>query len=86
MRAEGRLHLRECGKERVKASACVQKKTARTRYLSEAGVRAAKNKRCLLYTSDAADEEDSVDLGGRRMAQGICSVCGTKLNRILGKA
>ena len=25
-----------------------------------------KNKGCLLYTSDAADEEDSVDLGGRR--------------------
>ena len=24
-----------------------------------------KNKDCLLYTSDAADEEDSVDLGGR---------------------
>eukprot|EP00656_Telonema_subtile_P007211 TRINITY_DN13382_c0_g1_i2.p1 TRINITY_DN13382_c0_g1~~TRINITY_DN13382_c0_g1_i2.p1 ORF type:complete len:101 (+),score=0.51 TRINITY_DN13382_c0_g1_i2:156-458(+) len=24
-------------------------------------------KRCLLYTSDAADEEDSVDLGGRRI-------------------
>eukprot|EP00658_Telonema_sp_P-2_P078495 TRINITY_DN7359_c0_g1_i7.p1 TRINITY_DN7359_c0_g1~~TRINITY_DN7359_c0_g1_i7.p1 ORF type:complete len:1028 (-),score=296.12 TRINITY_DN7359_c0_g1_i7:13-3096(-) len=24
---------------------------------------------CLLYTSDAADEEDSVDLGGRRMIQ-----------------
>ena len=23
-------------------------------------------KACLLYTSDAADEEDSVDLGGRR--------------------
>ncbi|MDQ1668718.1 MAG: hypothetical protein QOE40_779, partial [Actinomycetota bacterium] len=23
---------------------------------------------------------------GRRMAQGICPVCGTKLNRILGKA
>ena len=23
---------------------------------------------CLLYTSDAADEEDSVDLGGRRIA------------------
>ena len=22
---------------------------------------------CLLYTSDAADEEDSVDLGGRRI-------------------
>src|SRR5664279_3479516 len=25
-----------------------------------------KNGYCLLYTSDAADEEDSVDLGGRR--------------------
>ena len=24
-------------------------------------------KTCLLYTSDAADEEDSVDLGGRRV-------------------
>jgi hypothetical protein len=23
---------------------------------------------------------------GRRMAQGICPVCGTKINRILGKA
>ena len=27
----------------------------------------AKHKDCLLYTSDAADEEDSVDLGGRRI-------------------
>ena len=25
------------------------------------------NRVCLLYTSDAADEEDSVDLGGRRI-------------------
>src|SRR5665648_1240275 len=25
------------------------------------------SKDCLLYTSDAADEEDSVDLGGRRI-------------------
>eukprot|EP00658_Telonema_sp_P-2_P025422 TRINITY_DN20237_c0_g1_i2.p1 TRINITY_DN20237_c0_g1~~TRINITY_DN20237_c0_g1_i2.p1 ORF type:complete len:109 (+),score=21.40 TRINITY_DN20237_c0_g1_i2:266-592(+) len=25
------------------------------------------NNGCLLYTSDAADEEDSVDLGGRRI-------------------
>ena len=25
------------------------------------------SKPCLLYTSDAADEEDSVDLGGRRI-------------------
>src|SRR5664280_1969174 len=27
----------------------------------------AQGKSCLLYTSDAADEEDSVDLGGRRI-------------------
>ena len=25
------------------------------------------NERCLLYTSDAADERSSVDLGGRRI-------------------
>src|SRR5674536_376715 len=30
------------------------------RLLADAGI-------CLLYTSDAADEEDSVDLGGRRI-------------------
>eukprot|EP00658_Telonema_sp_P-2_P074261 TRINITY_DN63443_c0_g1_i1.p1 TRINITY_DN63443_c0_g1~~TRINITY_DN63443_c0_g1_i1.p1 ORF type:complete len:149 (-),score=41.61 TRINITY_DN63443_c0_g1_i1:48-494(-) len=29
----------------------------------------AHNTVCLLYTSDAADEEDSVDLGGRRIIQ-----------------
>jgi hypothetical protein len=27
-----------------------------------------------------------VSESGRRMAQGICPVCGTKVNRILGKA
>src|SRR3954469_9309631 len=30
--------------------------------------------------------EVKVSDSGRRMAQGICGVCGTKLNRILGKA
>ena len=30
--------------------------------------------------------EIKVSESGRRMAQGICPVCGTKLNRILGKA
>src|SRR5664280_1679977 len=35
----------------------------RTRYGSSAPGSGA----CLLYTSDAADEEDSVDLGGRRI-------------------
>eukprot|EP00658_Telonema_sp_P-2_P045208 TRINITY_DN33139_c0_g1_i1.p1 TRINITY_DN33139_c0_g1~~TRINITY_DN33139_c0_g1_i1.p1 ORF type:complete len:177 (-),score=43.58 TRINITY_DN33139_c0_g1_i1:82-540(-) len=29
---------------------------------------------CLLYTSDAADEEDSVDLGGRRIIKKIKSL------------
>ena len=37
------------------------------------------DKSCLLYTSDAADEEDSVDLGGRRIIKNdlssIVSVC-----------
>jgi len=26
------------------------------------------------------------DTNGRRMAKGICPVCGTKMNRMLGKA
>ena len=30
-------------------------------------VSSAKSKNCLLYTSDAADERSSVDLGGRRI-------------------
>ncbi|CAN5563070.1 DUF5679 domain-containing protein [soil metagenome] len=30
--------------------------------------------------------EVSVSDSGRRMAKGTCPVCGTKLNRILGKA
>src|SRR5664279_3620185 len=34
---------------------------------ADGGNKATKLKACLLYTSDAADEEDSVDLGGRRI-------------------
>jgi len=30
--------------------------------------------------------EVRVSDSGRRMAQGLCPVCGTKMNRILGKA
>ena len=32
------------------------------------------------------DGEVKVSESGRRMAQGPCPVCGTKMNRILGKA
>jgi Zn finger protein HypA/HybF involved in hydrogenase expression len=32
------------------------------------------------------DGEVRTSESGRRMAQGICPVCGTKMNRILGKA
>jgi Domain of unknown function (DUF5679) len=32
------------------------------------------------------DGEVKVSESGRRMAQGLCPVCGTKMNRILGKA
>src|SRR5664279_4497732 len=34
---------------------------------SPSASRVRRSPRCLLYTSDAADEEDSVDLGGRRI-------------------
>lgn len=30
-------------------------------------------------------EGEAVETNGRRMAKGICPVCGTKMNRILGK-
>eukprot|EP00658_Telonema_sp_P-2_P038860 TRINITY_DN27804_c0_g1_i2.p1 TRINITY_DN27804_c0_g1~~TRINITY_DN27804_c0_g1_i2.p1 ORF type:complete len:104 (+),score=14.76 TRINITY_DN27804_c0_g1_i2:219-530(+) len=33
----------------------------------DVGMINARHSACLLYTSDAADEEDSVDLGGRRI-------------------
>jgi Zn finger protein HypA/HybF involved in hydrogenase expression len=32
------------------------------------------------------DGEVKISESGRRMAQGPCPVCGTKMNRILGKA
>ena len=34
-------------------------------------------KACLLYTSDAADERSSVDLGGRRIIKKKKETCGT---------
>ena len=38
---------------------------------------------CLLYTSDAADEEDSVDLGGRRILNSLFSLACFSKARIL---
>ena len=35
--------------------------------VAEHGPLAARDESCLLYTSDAADERSSVDLGGRRI-------------------
>src|SRR5664280_2255461 len=35
--------------------------------LLKGGIQPVQDRLCLLYTSDAADEEDSVDLGGRRI-------------------
>ena len=44
----------------------------------------AQDRGCLLYTSDAADEEDSVDLGGRRIIKkNINRNLATKYIRIL---
>eukprot|EP00658_Telonema_sp_P-2_P056321 TRINITY_DN44783_c0_g1_i4.p1 TRINITY_DN44783_c0_g1~~TRINITY_DN44783_c0_g1_i4.p1 ORF type:complete len:138 (-),score=15.52 TRINITY_DN44783_c0_g1_i4:49-462(-) len=39
----------------------------RTNTDSIEAIKSSLNYTCLLYTSDAADEEDSVDLGGRRI-------------------
>src|SRR5674536_372839 len=41
--------------------------TAAAGHLSSPAARSPRPRCCLLYTSDAADEEDSVDLGGRRI-------------------
>src|SRR5664280_3752133 len=50
----GELHLRNAG---IQGNGKVLNRRRRNR----------DNNVCLLYTSDAADEEDSVDLGGRRI-------------------
>ena len=43
--------------------------------------------RCLLYTSDAADERSSVDLGGRRIIKkkSDCVLRGGHMRKILAK-
>src|SRR5690625_3622370 len=41
---------------------------------------------CVKCKEKREAEGDVVVSNGRRMAEGICPVCGTKLNRILGKA
>ena len=41
---------------------------------------------CVKGKEKRAFDGKVVEKNGRRMAQGICPVCGTKVNRILGKA
>src|SRR5664280_3915542 len=53
---------------RLRASRVVLYSDGRSRQVSKAAAFnyiSASRSTCLLYTSDAADEEDSVDLGGR---------------------
>src|SRR5665648_1236060 len=73
-------HLHYCGTFTTKAKTRRDARTGcrrcrwqcppdRRRWAGSAGrvVRRGNHHPCLLYTSDAADEEDSVDLGGRRI-------------------
>src|SRR5678815_3777309 len=53
-----RPQRRNCGKEKV---------VTRARILLADDHKEIRNIVCLLYTSDAADERSSVDLGGRRI-------------------
>ena len=41
---------------------------------------------CVKCKATRTTEGDVVEANGRRMAKGICPVCGTKLNRMLAKA
>lgn len=41
---------------------------------------------CVKCKEKREAEGDVVVSNGRKMAKGICPACGTKLNRILGKA
>jgi len=64
------LHPRECDDWRAEMA---------EEYKGEAYCVKCKEKR-------AFEGHVKVSDSGRRMAQGICPVCGTKVNRILGKA
>ena len=52
---------------KVKKSVSKKKKVATPKKAAKKPVAKVKAKACLLYTSDAADERSSVDLGGRRI-------------------
>nr|WP_270888406.1 DUF5679 domain-containing protein [Pedococcus sp. 5OH_020] len=41
---------------------------------------------CVKCKEKREAEGKVVETNGRRMAKGVCPVCGTNLNRILGKA
>ena len=58
-----------------------------THRIEEIGVAESYNGYCVKCKEKRDfDGEVKVSESGRRMAQGTCPVCGTKMNRILGKA
>ena len=58
-----RQHGRGTGRHRAMVDQADAAPALRLQHAHQVGVR----HRCLLYTSDAADERSSVDLGGRRI-------------------
>ena len=66
--AAGTAHATE--KERVDPlQPAIAEKILRFHVLANSDAKDEQNVNCLLYTSDAADERTSVDLGGRRITE-----------------
>ena len=64
---EAAAFLRRCGADVTRVRKMFRDDAKEYKAKAEAVRNAEIYKNCLLYTSDAADEEDSVDLGGRRI-------------------
>ena len=83
MRAEGR----QGGTTRVRCSRKAAPRVSAAPGDEENGVAESYNGYCVKCKDKRDfDGEVKVSESGRRMAQGTCPVCGTKMNRILGKA
>ena len=66
-RGLGDVYKRQAMNSEVKTVVVVDYGMGNLRSVSQAVQAAAEGSGCLLYTSDAADERSSVDLGGRRI-------------------